>query len=109
MGYALRPRKKWTKDNSSLGGGAVLPSDAKPSGRTVANGSILLRDDAPALASVVPWRRSLWATCTRGDPAVDIDIVRRLVPIRSRYFFIRSLTGSLTFSILSISTLRSPP
>src|SRR5438128_7004392 len=21
MGYALRPRKKWTKDNSSLGGG----------------------------------------------------------------------------------------
>src|SRR6266571_144055 len=39
MGYALRPRKKWTKDNSSLGGGAVLPSDAKPSVRAAANGS----------------------------------------------------------------------
>src|SRR6266540_2528645 len=39
MGYALRPRKKWTKDNPSLGGGAVLPSDAKPSGRIAANGS----------------------------------------------------------------------
>src|SRR6266571_8546072 len=38
-GYALRPRKKWTKDNSSLGGGAVLPSDAKPSVRAAANGS----------------------------------------------------------------------
>src|SRR6266849_4681033 len=30
-------------------------------------------------------------------------------PVRVGYFFIRSLTGSLTFSILSISTLSSRP
>src|SRR5207247_5598464 len=53
-----------------------------------------------------------------GGPGLDagafrervVQLKRRLVPDRLRYFFIRSLTGSLTFSILSISTLtRRPP
>src|SRR5882762_11142042 len=47
------------------------------------------------------WMRLIfWKGLSIGPQEVDedIEIVRRLVPARSRYFFIRSLTGSLTFS-----------
>src|SRR6266568_279264 len=99
MGYALRPRKKWTKDNSSLGAGQFYR----------ATRSLLDELLRTAADEDVDPTDIFDAMCARGDPAVDIDIVRRLAPDRSRYFFIRSLTGSLTFSILSISTLSSRP
>src|SRR6266571_1487104 len=45
----------------------------------------------------------------RGSARRGRRITQGPAPRRSRYFFIRSLTGSLTFSILSISTLSSRP